>query len=86
MPSPRFGQCHHSGRRIKKPGTAFLAQSYLSESGKRVIFAKMISLIDSEPPEPRQPGTAAVDVEFWKDAFSVLLPPEPGDESGEQEG
>ena len=35
----------------------------------------MISLIDSEPPEPRESTPASPeDIAFWKDVFSVLLP------------
>ena len=50
----------------------------------------MISLLDnSELPEPGQPGTCpASDIAFWKDVFSVLLPPESDEDrtSDEQEG
>ena len=51
----------------------------------------MISLIDaSELPEPSQPGApaSAADIAFWKDCFSVLLPPESDEDrkSDEQEG
>jgi hypothetical protein len=50
----------------------------------------MINLIDPiapELPEPHKPGApaSAEDIEFWRDVFSVLLPPEP-DKEPEQEG
>jgi hypothetical protein len=45
----------------------------------------VISLIDNFEPEPNKPGmpVPAADIEFWKDVFSVLLPPE--EESIEEE-
>ena len=48
----------------------------------------MISLIDSELPDPGQLGApaSAADIVFWKDVFSVLLPPEDDEESSGQEG
>ena len=44
----------------------------------------MISLVDNfDEPEPGQPGApaSAADIAFWKDVFSVLLPPESDEKS-----
>jgi hypothetical protein len=49
----------------------------------------VISLNDDFEPEPGEPGKpcSAADIAFWKDVFSVLLPPSESDEvSSEQEG
>jgi hypothetical protein len=35
----------------------------------------MISLRDDFEQEPDEPCVPADDIEFWKDVFSVLLPP-----------
>ena len=68
----------------QKATTGFLAQNFSPESVKMAIFEVVISLLrDDFEPEPYEPGTpcSAVDIAFWKDVFSVLLPPESDEKS-----